>query len=312
MKLNKPLFWDKKLGVISILLYPISLILSFIIKIRKAIIKAEKFDIPIICVGNIYLGGTGKTPLSIFIAKEFKKIGKNPAIIRKYYKNHYDEHNLIKSHFKNLILDKNRKFAIKEAIKKKYDIAVLDDGFQDNKIHKNLNIVCFNDKLLGNGLTIPAGPLRENLKSISFAEIMMINGEKNTIFEKRVHEINDKIEIFYSSYKLKNIQKLNGKKLTAFCGIGNPDNFFNALISNNLAVKKRLIYPDHYEFKKKELENLIDQARENGTKLITTEKDFNRIKYQNINYIDYIDYVELELEINQKDKFLKKLFSAYV
>ena len=109
---------------------------------KKAIIKAEKFDIPIICVGNIYLGGTGKTPLSIFIAKEFKKIGKNPAIIRKYYKNHYDEHNLIKSHFKNLILDKNRKFAIKEAIKKKYDIAVLDDGFQDNKIHKNLNIVC--------------------------------------------------------------------------------------------------------------------------------------------------------------------------
>ena len=106
-------------------------------------------------------------------------MGKRTAILRKFYKSHVDEYNLIKSNFKNLILNKNRINGIFEAVKVGYDCIVLDDGFQDYKIKKSLNIICFNNnQKLGNGFVIPAGPLRENLKSLKDAQIILINGKK--------------------------------------------------------------------------------------------------------------------------------------
>ena len=179
MKLYKPKFWDKNKNFFSILLFPISLIYLCVIKLRKILISKKQFKIPIICVGNIYIGGTGKTPTSIYVAQQLLKGGLNPVIIRKYYKNHQDEYELIKNHFKNLILNKNRSSAIIEAENSMYDLAVLDDGFQDYKIKKDLNILCFNsNQLIGNGLVIPSGPLRENLSVLKDAHLILINGEK--------------------------------------------------------------------------------------------------------------------------------------
>ena len=96
MKLIKPKFWEKKTSFLSIILYPLSLIFICLIQIKKRLVKVKKFKIPIICVGNIYIGGTGKTPLSIFLANEVYSNGKKPVIIRKFYKNHFDEHNFKK------------------------------------------------------------------------------------------------------------------------------------------------------------------------------------------------------------------------
>ena len=165
--LNKPEFWNKKKSFISFLLIPFSLLIIFFIFIKKKIINEKTFEIPIICIGNIYIGGTGKTPTSILIAKELQKSGRNPVILRKFYKNHKDEYDLIKNKIKNLIINKNREKGILEAIRMNYDLVILDDGFQDNKIKKNFNIICFNQKqLIGNGRVIPAGPLREKLNSL--------------------------------------------------------------------------------------------------------------------------------------------------
>ena len=108
MKLSKPKFWDKKNSLNSLILIPFTLIILLIIFFKKKFTKSEKFNIPVICVGNIYIGGTGKTPTSIYLASELAKINKNPVILRKYYKSHIDEHNLIRKNFKNLILDHNR------------------------------------------------------------------------------------------------------------------------------------------------------------------------------------------------------------
>ena len=186
MKLNKPKFWDTKLSLFAILLIPFSLVFILIIYLKKKFTHVLKFDIPIICVGNIYIGGTGKTPTSIFIANELSRLGKKPVILRKFYKNHIDEHTLIKGNFENLILKNNRISGIQEAIEMNYDTVILDDGFQDYKIKKNLNIICFNQKqLIGNGLVLPSGPLRENLNALKDANIILINGTKNTIFENK-------------------------------------------------------------------------------------------------------------------------------
>ena len=148
MKLNKPKFWDHEVNLIAILLIPISLIIQLIIFFKKKYTREYKFQIPVICVGNIYIGGTGKTPLSLLIAKIFTEKSLKSVIIRKFYEDHQDEYSFIKFYFKNLITCKNRKIAIKEAQDKNYDIAILDDGFQDYTVAKNLNIICFRNIMI--------------------------------------------------------------------------------------------------------------------------------------------------------------------
>ena len=159
MNLNKPKFWDEKIGYFAILLFPLSLVFTLLTFFKKKLSRLRIFKIPIICVGNIYIGGTGKTPLSIFLAKELAEKGRKPAILRKYYQDHIDEYNLIKKYFKDLIINENRLTGLEEIIKSSFDIVILDDGLQDSRIKKDLKIVCFNHyQLIGNGLVLPAGP----------------------------------------------------------------------------------------------------------------------------------------------------------
>ena len=92
MKLNKPKFWDERISFLSIILYPLTLLVIFFIFLRKIFCSYEEVKIPVICVGNIYIGGTGKTPTSIYLAKELLKLKKKPALIRKNYKDQNNEY----------------------------------------------------------------------------------------------------------------------------------------------------------------------------------------------------------------------------
>ncbi len=301
INLNKPKFWDKKIGFIAILLFPLSLLVIFSIFLKRKIFKIRKFKLPIICIGNIYIGGTGKTPTSILLAKELEKSGKCPVILRKYYGNHIDEYNLIRNNFKNLIISKNRVDGLLEAEKSNFDIAILDDGLQDYKINKNVKIVCFNgNQLIGNGLVIPSGPLRENLSALKDIDIALINGNKHEVFEKKLLTINQKIKIFYSYYKPTNLEDFSGKKLIAIAGIGNPDNFFQLIEKNNLKIYKKMVYPDHYEFSKTEIENILNYAESKNYQIIMTEKDYFKV---NTYQLKKINYLKISLIIKNKDEF---------
>ncbi len=303
MKFNKPKFWDKKNSFLSKFLLPFSFLVIFFIFLKKLIIKSKTFNIPIVCVGNIYLGGTGKTPLSILLANELNKKGKKTAIVRKYYSSHEDEYFLIKKYFKDLILDKKRESGIKIAEKNDFDIVILDDGFQDYKIKKNLNIICFNQRqLIGNGLVLPAGPLRENLNSLSKADLIMINGRKDKDFENQILKKNENIKFFYSQYRALNADTFKGKDLIAVAGIGNPENFFETLKNHNLKVVEEKIFPDHHKFKKIEISNIIQSAIKKGCEVIVTEKDYNKIKdfkFPNLNFL------KIELVIDKKDELIE-------
>ena len=310
MSIKKPIFWDKKKpNFFSHILLP----LTFFIRINNfflTIFPKKKFNqIKTICVGNIYLGGTGKTPSSILISNELFKSGKRPALIRKFYKDHLDEYQLIRSYNKNLFLDELRQNAINKSINEGYDIAILDDGFQDYKINKDCNILCFNQKqLLGNGFILPSGPLRENLFALKDVHIVLINGEKDKIFENKILSFNKNISIFYTKYVPTNLRNFMGKKLTAVAGIGNPENFFDILDENNLNVSEKLIFPDHYNFSKSEILKIIDKARSEGSKLIMTEKDYFRIEKFNLSEVNYL---KMDLKIEEKDQFLKKIMDLY-
>jgi len=309
MKIFKPKFWSEKISLFSIILYPFSAILIFYIFLKKKFLKVKRFEIPIICVGNIYLGGTGKTPTSILLATELSKLGKNPVILRKYYKNHNDEYSLIKKKFKNLILSKNRTDGIREAEISNFDSIILDDGLQDYGIKKNLNIVCFNSsQLIGNGMVLPAGPLRENLVALKNTQIVIINGAKNEKFEKKILGINDKLDIFYSYYKPLNIKQFTNKKILAIAGIGNPENYFKLLNEYHLDIKKKLVFPDHYEFSKQEIYDILKQAEEENLKILMTEKDYYKVNQYNF---DNINYLQVSLEIHNQKKLIDRLTTLY-
>ena len=259
MKILKPKFWDQDYYTFfSLFLLPISFFYQILISLKKLITIKKKFSIPIICVGNIYIGGTGKTPLAIKIFEILKELNKNPVIIKKNYKNHEDEISLIKNYGK-ILTSKKRVDAINDATEKKFNCAVLDDGYQDFEIKKNLNIICFNiDQKIGNGCTIPSGPLRQNLRSLKECNLILINGKKDVEFEQKLLRYNSKLIFFYYNYYAKNLLDLKNKKLIAFAGIGNPKNFFDFLKLNQLNIVKEISYPDHYQYTEKELDYLVE------------------------------------------------------
>ena len=305
MKLFKPKFWDKKKSLLSFFLLPVSVFLQLIIFLKKKLVKERKFSIPIICVGNIYLGGTGKTPLSIEIAKILEKINKKTAIIKKFYKAHEDEVKLIESKKIKLFNNISRINSIEKAVAEKLDCLILDDGLQDTSIKKNLNIVCFNEEqLVGNGMTLPSGPLRESLSSLKNCQIVVINGNLNEEFEKKIRHISDNLNIYYSKYSPTNLSLFAGHDLLAFAGIGNPNNFFNLLEKNNLKISKKVFFPDHYNYSIKELNNLVNYSIKNKLKIITTEKDYFRIEHYKIPNIQYLD---VSLEIKDRNKFEREI-----
>ena len=305
MNFFKPKFWDKnKVSFFSILFFPISLIVKLSGFIKSYIIITKKSSIPVICVGNIYLGGTGKTPVTIEVFSILKKLNMNPAFIRKKYKSFTDE-TILQKKYGPIYQSKKRVSAIEEAANNKIDVAILDDGFQDFSIYKDFSIICFNEKQwIGNGFIIPSGPLRESLSSLSRADCVFINGNRNINIEKKIYSQKKEIKIFYIKYKVQNAQEFINKNVTVFAGIGNPINFFDLVKDSNINIIKKFEFPDHYKYPKSVLENLIKKAKENNTFLLTTEKDYARIDE---NYRKYIKYLKIEVVIEKKNEFIEEL-----
>ena len=305
MKLIKPKFWKTK-NFISLILYPLSAV-TFLINFLKKFSIKKTFEIKTICIGNIFIGGTGKTSLAIEI-NELLRNKFRTVFIKKNYKNQIDEINLLNNKGK-IISSSNREDALLAASKKKYQVAILDDGLQQKNINYNLRIACFNSEYgLGNEFTLPAGPLRENLSVIKNYDLIFLNGEKNNkkILSK-FKSINKDLKIFEGKYKPLNLNKFNlKKKYLMFCGIGNPHEFEQTLIKYKFNVSKKIIFPDHHKFSNIDLKKLNYNASRDNLTLITTEKDFFRLnKAQRKN----IKFLKIKLEIKNKEKLKKILIS---
>jgi tetraacyldisaccharide 4'-kinase len=157
---------------------------------------------------------------------------------------------------------------------------------------------------VGNGMTIPSGPLREPLSSLKDTQIIVINGSVNEVFEKKIKAISSDVSIYYSEYLPTNLRKFENQNLLAFAGIGNPNNFFNILEKNKLQVVKKISFPDHYDYSIEELNDLIDFAMKKNLKIITTEKDYFRIKHHKFLQIQCL---QVKLEIKNRKKFEKEV-----
>ena len=302
MQIKKPFFWSS-INIFSILLYPFSLI-SIFYNFFKKLKKKKKYNIKVICIGNIYLGGTGKTPLAIKI-KEILKKKFDIVFIKKKYFDQIDEQNLLKKNGK-LICSKERSEGLDAAIKKKYELAILDDGLQEKSIYHDISIACFNSSSkAGNNLVLPAGPLRERLSNLKFYDAVFINGEKQSKkFISEIKNFKKNIKIFEGKYKLISKKKWNKKiKYLVFSGIGSPEEFENTLYKNNFKIYEHIKFPDHYNYSIKDIEKIQNKAKENNLQILTTEKDYLRMRKD---YVKNINYIKVSLEIKNLRAF--KLF----
>ena len=307
MNLKKPKFWKlKNPNFIAYLLYPISFIIILINSFKNKTDK-KKFKIKTVCIGNIYLGGTGKTSLSIKLNKILNKKNLKSCFIKKFYKNQLDEQKLLKKNGKLFIAPK-RIDAIQQAENENYDIAILDDGLQDNSIKYDVSFVCFNNlNWIGNGMIIPSGPLRENIKSLKKYNHVFINGNLENIDQLReqILKINSNLIIHLGKYEIINLNEFKkDEKYLIFSGIGNHETFVSMFKKAQLNVLKEIEFPDHYNYEKKDIDKIISEASDLNCTIVTTEKDRLRI---NDTYLDKIKVIKSELKIIDEDKFIKSI-----
>ena len=304
LKLKKPKFWDNKnLSIFSIILSPLSL-LTIIVNFIKKFQNKKNYSIKTICIGNIYIGGTGKTPLAIKINDKLKNKFKTVFIKKNYY-DQIDEQKLLREKG-NIIIDNKRHFALKKAIEEKYELAIIDDGLQEKNINYDISIACFNGSVgFGNGMMIPSGPLRESLSELKSYNAVFINGDKKRYLINLIKNSNNKIKIFNGKYFLKNKKDFSNKKrYFAFCGIGTPENFFKLLKENNIKLKDKLIFPDHYDYKLSDVNRIKKLAKDINCQLITTEKDYMKIKkFKNFK----TKFAKIDLKIYDQAKFINFL-----
>ena len=290
MYLKKPSFWDKQISILSYLLLPFTIfvrVFNFLNSKKKKYLSKK---LKTICVGNIYVGGTGKTPTTIKLYDLIKKI-KNASTAKKYYLNQQDEEILLKRKTKFLTAS-SRKSILKLAKKKNIEVLIFDDGLQDNQIDYNLKFVCFDGDLgIGNGLLLPAGPLRETINSLKKYDVVFIkkgNNLNNLI--KLIEKHNKKIKIFITDYKVSKFSKFNrSKKYLIYSGIGNPHSFAKILKQNKVKIVDKIIFPDHHSYSNQDFNFILNKAKQNNAEIITTEKD----------------YVKVPKELQKKIKFLK-------
>ena len=308
----KPKFWDLKTpNLLSYLLLPFTIH----IRINNVLLnfKSKKKDerIKTICIGNIYLGGTGKTPTTIKLYQILSQKGYEVVTANKNYKKHLDEKIILEKKTET-ISSKDRQEIVDKAISMKKKILIFDDGLQDKKISYDIEFVCFDQKnWLGNGLLLPSGPLREKIKSLKKYSCVFLkkNGEDISNKIQLIKNINPNIKIFYTHFEPLNIDQFDkSEKYLIFSGIGNPNDFKSLLIKNKLNIVDEIIYPDHYMYNESDIIRIKKHANNLGAKIITTEKDY--VKISHLDKED-INFLEVDLVIDNEKKltdFIKEKF----
>ncbi len=301
MTLDSPDFWyrcGKKHHPAEAVLSPLSQLYLAGAKLKRRTVQTRKADVPVICIGNITAGGSGKTPAAIAIANILRESGryKKPFFLSRGYggkkrpapvlvdpsihgaKDVGDEPLLLCAHAP-VVVCPNRYKAARFAENAGADILIMDDGMQNETLHKDLTFMVIDGQRgFGNGKVIPAGPLRETLASgLNKADAFILNGKDKT---GALYLLPGGKPIFSVEIATQEDASFDtARKYIAFCGIGHPDRFYESLSGLGLNVIAHKSFPDHHAYRQKEIERLAGLARDSDAKLITTEKDYMRLRH---------------------------------
>jgi tetraacyldisaccharide 4'-kinase len=324
--LKTPKFWQKK-TTISYLLLPLSMIylcghiINCFIKTTKRFFAKKSDDIynPIICIGNLVAGGAGKTPVAIAIGKILQELKIDFVYLSSGYgrritgcklvnpekhdaKDVGDEPLLLAEIASTFVSsDKQVGANVIRCQGPEKKLIIMDDGLQNPSIAKDFVILIIDGNYgFGNGFLIPAGPLREPIDTgIKKADLVIIIGEDRWQIAKKFCS-NKKI--IMAEIRPSNPSKFTKQSVVAFCGIGRPEKFFDSLERNNINIVARFFYSDHHQYHQKELEKMINLAKQKNVILITTKKDWVRLDKS---YQDKIEFFDIEIEF-ESDQYLRK------
>lgn len=280
---------------IGVWLMPLGFLFSDVVKFRKflyriGLLKTQTLPVPVIVVGNITVGGTGKTPLVIYLAQYLKASGYKPGIISRGYgglaeswPQWVDEDSLAKDvGDEALLIAKQtacpmavgplRVDAAKLLLDKAdCDVILSDDGLQHYALHRNIEIAVIDgERRFGNGYCLPAGPLREPIERLTSVDLIIVNGDKQEANEFSMHLVGD-LAINLLSGEQKHLADFNAEACYAIAGIGHPERFFKQLALAGLNTSNKS-FPDHYSFKREDIEFSDQQP------VLMTEKDAVKCK----------------------------------
>jgi len=339
-----------KIKYIRKLLLPLSYLYAFITKIRnllydKNILNAKELPVPVISIGNITVGGTGKTPFCIAVANFLDEKGLKIGIVSRGYKRKStgqvivstgekplvdpgeagDEPYLIARKTKAVVISNSNRYKAGQTAINDFgcDVLLLDDGFQHRLMDRDLDIVLWDQQYSPRQENLlPAGDLRENITSLKRADSIVFTRTDSLPEEQSNYfaELNPELKQFTSNLEIDQIyglnreeiiakEKLKSKSLLAFCALGNPDQFIDTVQKLSPGKLSHTTFPDHYKYTEKDRENL-QQKSKNFDYLITTEKDWANLP-ENCTFKQnlLILTIKFNLTSNLKSFLLKKIRS---
>jgi tetraacyldisaccharide 4'-kinase len=290
-----PAFWAEPPGLLADLLLPIGAAWDAAGRLRRALSRPYRPSIPVICVGNLVAGGTGKTPVAAAVASDLAARGGAVHVVTRGYGGRLGgpvrvnpaRHDAAQIGDEALLLAaqapcwvaRDRAAGIRAAIGAGARAIVLDDGFQNPAIAKTLSLVVVDAGYgFGNGRVIPAGPLRESLaRGFARADALVLLGTEADTNGPRPSQISDRLPVLPAVLSPIDGERLAGSRLLAFAGIGRPEKFFATLRALGAELVDARSFPDHHRFRTRELEQLLREAEQTRARLVTTAKDIVRV-----------------------------------
>ena len=294
MPIKTPHFWTE-LSWQSVILFPVSYIWRFGHYAQQKILNTKETEIPVICVGNLTVGGSGKTPVVITLCRFLSGIGKSTSILTRGFGGKekgpifvctnlhqsldVGDEPLMMAHSLDVCISRNRPLGANHILdKKKYDCIVMDDGLQNPTLKKDLNIAVFDGKFgIGNGFLLPAGPMRQKLEvGIQNIDLVIFNGKDETGLGQKIPP---HIPIFTGELQPDEeiVEKMKNRRVYGFAGIGNPSRFFKTLNNIGADLVGEAHFADHHPYTDADLTQLYEEAMQSGAELVTTQKDWMRL-----------------------------------
>lgn len=327
---------DKKSGIINVPAKLALLIVSYVYFLlikcnhlfyKAGILKIKSVPITVLSVGNITLGGTGKTPFTMMLAKILAKDKKVAVLIRGYGE---DEHKMLKDNLKSfgveVFVGRNRFKSAKVALLRGIGTIVMDDGFQHVRLKRDMDIVLIDSiNPFGNNKLFPRGVLREPMSGLKRADIIVLTktdvGDKGIALDKirKIAPGKDILEAVHKPYGISDIKTgvkedldmLKGKNVALLSAICDPSYFKRTVASAGASVGAEFIYPDHYLYKAKDIEKVFSEcAVKNIDTIVTTQKDAVKLRDLNIPDRPRMLVLEIGLEITKGKEILENALSG--
>jgi tetraacyldisaccharide 4'-kinase len=295
--MREPGFWHGPASLNSHLLKPLAALYGAIAakRLRR---KGLKAGIPVLCVGNYHVGGAGKTPTVLALAKLLRDLGETPVVLSRGYggklagpvrvdparhaASDVGDEPLMLAGALPVVVSRKRADGVPLARAQGATVILMDDGFQNPAVIKDASLIVIDsERGLGNGQVFPAGPLRAPVRpqlARTDALIIVGNGAAADAVAAEIAAQDKPILRAHLKPDAAVVAQLRGRRVLAFAGIGDPTRFFNTLRASGIDVAGQRAFADHHPYAQAEIESLIAEAKRDGLTLVTTEKDLARLR----------------------------------